>query len=148
MRWLPVYGKDWEALAAALPTKSPTQARNFYVRHAPENDFFRAAVEHAMGSAELGLEKRMQAASEFASRWPPAQPSGNSASATQALPEEPRAWPPHSAPARLPQEDEEATDEEDREADGGNAPHAWHTPSGSPYPHPPCLLYTSDAADE
>lgn len=141
MRWLPVYGKDWEALAAALPTKSPTQARNFYVRHAPENDFFRAAVEHAMGSAELGLEKRMQAASEFASRWPPAQPSGNSASATQALPEEPRAWPPHSAPARLPQEDEEATDEEDREADGGNAPHAWHTPSGSPYPHPPAYAW-------
>lgn len=141
MRWLPVYGKDWEALAAALPTKSPTQARNFYVRHAPENDFFRAAVEHAMSNAELGMEKRMQAASEFASRWPPTQPAGNSAPVTQAPPEETQTWPPHSAPARLPQEDEEATDEEDGEADSGNAPHAWHTPSGSPYPHPPAYAW-------
>lgn len=69
VRFLPVYGRDWAALSAALPSKSSAQARNYFARHASETPFFHAATAHAEAHAALPLDERIARAEVFVKGW-------------------------------------------------------------------------------
>ena len=96
-RFLPVYGRDWAALSAALPSKSSAQARNFFARHASESPFFHEATAHAEEVADLPLEERMARGAQFLAAWTQETPGATPMRAKESV-----AQPPTPAPAALP----------------------------------------------
>lgn len=76
LRLLALYGKDWNALAAAFPAKTSAQTRNFFARHASESSHFQAAAALAAEQAELPWETRVAAADAFVRDWYASLPDG------------------------------------------------------------------------
>ncbi|WFD33085.1 DNA-binding protein snt1 [Malassezia sp. CBS 17886] len=69
LRLLALHGKDWTALAAALPPKTAAQTRNFFARHASESTHFQSAAALAVQNAALPWEQRVKAAVAFVNAW-------------------------------------------------------------------------------
>ncbi|WFC99419.1 DNA-binding protein snt1 [Malassezia yamatoensis] len=69
LRLLALHGKGWVALAAAFPSKTAAQTRNFFARHANESSHFQAAVNLAVNNARLPLEERSKSAVKFVNDW-------------------------------------------------------------------------------
>jgi hypothetical protein len=67
LKSLATFGRDWDALASHLVTKSAAQARNFFVRNAEDADFVEA-VQLARGNQHLSLEERFASAELFVQR--------------------------------------------------------------------------------
>ncbi|WFD35371.1 DNA-binding protein snt1 [Malassezia cuniculi] len=93
-RFLPVYGRDWAALSAALPSKSSAQARNFFARHASESPFFHEATAYADANSDLPIEERLALGAKFLEAW-----EQESAGATPMRPKEVSAAAPAAAAA-------------------------------------------------
>lgn len=64
LRSLAIFGKEWDAIAENLTSKSAAQARNYFVRNAEEADFVEAVVL-AKKNSELSVEQRSAYADEF-----------------------------------------------------------------------------------
>lgn len=67
LRSLATYGRDWDALANNLTTKSAAQARNFFVRNAEDADFVEA-VQLAHTHENATIEERSAVADAFVQR--------------------------------------------------------------------------------
>ena len=78
LRLLAIYGKDWNALAAAFPAKTPAQTRNFFARHASESTYFQEAAALAQRHGTESWEEKSRAALAFVQAWYDALPEGAS----------------------------------------------------------------------
>ncbi|WFD20285.1 DNA-binding protein snt1 [Malassezia caprae] len=140
LRLLATYGKDWHALSASFPAKTPAQTRNFFARHASESEHFQEAAALAQKHAHMSWEAKAQAAVAFVQQWYESLPDGAvKASITGwPAPGHPPPPPPPKEPVPPVQEpvpaDDDETDEEDR---SGGPPSAAPVPSVPPMPPAP-----------
>ena len=106
LRLLAIYGKDWNALAAAFPAKTPAQTRNFFARHASESTYFQEAAALAQRHATESWEEKSRAALAFVQAWYDALPDGASKASITSWPSP--CMPPPPAPRELAPKDEPA----------------------------------------
>ena len=106
LRLLAIYGKDWNALAAAFPAKTPAQTRNFFARHASESTYFQEAAALAQRHAAESWEEKSHAALAFVQAWYDALPEGASKASITSWPSP--SMPPPPAPRELVVKDEPA----------------------------------------
>lgn len=139
LRLLATYGKDWHALSASFPAKTPAQTRNFFARHASESEHFQEAAALAQKHAHLSWDDKAQAAVAFVQQWYEALPEGAVKASITGWPAPGHAPPPPPPKEPVPpiQEaapaDDDETDEEDRSA---GPPSATPVPSVPPMPQP------------
>lgn len=76
LRLLAIYGKDWHALSASFPAKTPAQTRNFFARHASENSHFQEAAALAQANANRPWADKVEAAHAFVRAWYDTLPPG------------------------------------------------------------------------
>jgi len=138
LRLLATYGKDWHALSASFPAKTPAQTRNFFARHASESEHFQKAAALAQKHAHMSWDDKAQAAVAFVQQWYESLPDGAvKASITGwPAPGHPPPPPPPQEPVPPVQEpvpaDDDETDEDDRSA---GPPSAAPVPSVPPAPN-------------
>lgn len=130
LRLLAIYGKDWNALAAAFPAKTPAQTRNFFARHASESTYFQEAAALAQRHAAASWEEKSRAALAFVQAWYDALPEGASKASITSWPspcmppppaprelvpkDEPAPAPPSPPPAHAEAADDDETDDEEQ----------------------------------
>lgn len=136
LRLLATYGKDWHALSASFPAKTPAQTRNFFARHASESEHFQEAAALAQKHAQMSWDDKAQAALAFVQQWYESLPDGAVKASITGWPAPGHPPPPPpkepGSPVQEPvPADDDETDEEDRSAGPPSATPVPPTPSTS-----------------
>lgn len=136
LRLLAIYGKDWNALAASFPAKTPAQTRNFFARHASESSHFQEAAGLAQKHAHMSWEDKAHAAAAFVRHWYDSLPEGSAKASILGWPS-PGMKPPSPPPREMSAVIDDETDDEDQFSAGNERPGHAH-----PIP-PPGMLYSN-----